>query len=194
MKYGVIKSTALAVLLSASLGACSSSHKVIESTLAPLELQAMQTREFEADVKMVFGSIITVLQDTGYIVESADGATGFITAKSPDASKVTYNLLFGFGKKHASTRITAFVEPIGASYTKVRLNFVSIVNSSQGYGISNRIDTPIEDQQIYQNVFEKISEAIFIRQAIQGDSVADTAPAAGNGTEIVPEATGDSEE
>lgn len=180
MNYNVMKPAALAILLSVTVGACSSSHKVVEGTLAPLELQAMQTREFEANSKMVFGSVITVLQDTGYIVESADGDTGFITAKSPDSSKVTYNLLFGFGKKHASTRVTAFIEPIGQSYSKVRLNFVSIVNSSQGYGISNRIDTPIEDQQIYQNVFERISEAIFIRQAIQGGGVADTAPAAGD--------------
>lgn len=162
----LVKSAVLAVTLAITLSACASSHAVKESSLSPLELQAMQTREFEAEAKMTFASVMTVLQDAGYIVESADVATGFITAKSPEKSGITYNLLWGLGKKHGTTRVTAFVEPISQQYSKVRLNFVAIQTESNMYGAESRVDTPIDDDEVYRNVFEKIGEAIFIRKAI----------------------------
>lgn len=160
-------------LLALTLSACASSHVVKEGALSPLELQAMQTREFEADMKMTFASVMTVLQDAGYIVESADAATGFITAKSPEKSATTYNLLWGFGKKRGTTRVTVFVEPISRKYSKVRLNFVGIETESSLYGES-RVDSPVEDDEIYQNVFEKIDEAIFIRMAIGTEEAEET--------------------
>ena len=159
----------LVVLSALTLSACASGHVVKEPTLSPLELQAMQTREFEAPKTMAFASIMTVLQDAGYIVESADLATGFITGKSPATSVDTFNLFLGFGKKHGTTRVTAFVEPIGQKYSKVRLNFVAIETKSVGYGIESRVDTPLEDHELYQNVFEKIDEAIFMRKAIEAE-------------------------
>ncbi len=161
------KTVWLVALVALTLSACASTHVVKEGTLSPLELQAMQTREFEADTKMTFGSVMTVLQDAGYIVESADVATGFITGKSPQKSAATFDLIWGFGKKHGTMRVTAFVEPIGPNYSKVRLNFVAIETESSGYGIESRVDTPVEDNEMYQNVFEKIDEAIFIRKAIE---------------------------
>lgn len=160
-----------AVLLILGLSACGSSHLVMETTLSALELQAMQTRDFEADTKMAFASVMTVLQDAGYIVESADVATGFITGKSPAKSATTYDLFWGFGKKHGTTRVTAFIEPIGQKYSKIRLNFVAIEVKSNLYGSEARVDTPVEDHEMYVNVFEKIDEAIFIRKAIGAGEV-----------------------
>lgn len=184
-----------AIALSACLvlSACGSSHTVKDPVMSGLELQQLQTREYEASNVTVFASVLTVLQDSGYIVDSADRETGFITAKSPTDSKLSYNLLWGFGKRNQSTMITAFVEPLGQSYTKVRLNFVAIDDNSSGYGIRSRVDTPIEDAEIYQNVFEKIDETIFIRQALQSSGVAETAPAAGEAEDtMMPEEEEDS--
>lgn len=146
------------------LTACGSSH-VVKPPQDPLALQEIQTREFEAGDKIVFASVLTVLQDVGYIVESADGVSGLITAKSPTQSDSTFSLFYGWGKKNQTTRVTAFVEPIGEKITKVRFNFVGIVGDSKGYGINSQVDTPIEDPKIYENTFERVAEAIFIRQA-----------------------------
>lgn len=152
--------------ISLFLGACSDSYKVNENTLSPLALQALQSREYEATKEVSFASVLTVLQDAGYIIESADVETGFLTATSPTGSKTTYDpFLWGFGKKSQSTKVTAFIETLNEETSRVRLNFVGIVEKSKSYGINSRVDTPLESTEIYENVFEEISRAIFVRQA-----------------------------
>lgn len=147
------------------ISACSSSHKVI-APQDELALQEMQTREFEAEKKIVFSSVLSVLQDVGYIIESGDIETGLITAKSPSDSKMSYNFWWGFGKKNSHTRVTAFIEEIGQSYTKVRVNFLSQTGDSNVYGATSSIDRPVEDPKVYANLFEKIDETIFIKQSL----------------------------
>ena len=147
------------------ISACASSHK----TIAPeneLALQEMQTKEFEAGKSVVFSSVLSVLQDVGYIIESGDIETGLITAKSPSSSKTSYNLLWGFGKKNSHTRVTAFIESIGEDYTKVRVNFLNQTGDSNAYGAVSTVDRPVEDPKVYDNLFEKVDETIFVKQAL----------------------------
>ena len=47
-----------------------------------LEIQAIQSKNFETDKKVAFNSVVSVLQDLGYIIGSASLETGFITAES----------------------------------------------------------------------------------------------------------------
>lgn len=154
------------VLMTSMLAACADNYKVNQPALDTFALQELQTREFEAPFKMTYAAVLTVLQDVGYIVESADGEAGLITAKSPTQSKTTYNLFWGFGKGRSSTRVTAFVEPLGPQISKLRINFVSIKQNSNIYGMNSQEDTPIEDDQVYNTLFERVAEAIFIRQAM----------------------------
>jgi len=142
----------------------SSSKKPI---LSGLELQQLQTREFEAPYEMTFKSVMSVLQDAGYILENADLGTGFITGKAPSNTKLTYNIWTGFRNKNHTTKISSTIEKIGQDFSKVRLNFVAIDDSSLSAFGPSRVDTPIEDPEIYENVFEKISETIFIRMATE---------------------------
>ena len=148
------------------LTACGTTYTVKPPTLQPAALQEMQTREFEAGVTTVFASLLTILQDGGYIVEQADRETGFLTAKSTTDSGMSYNLFWGFQKESGETRLTATIQPVGEDYTRVRLNFVLIEMESGIYGDA-RVDTPVEDQEIYSNVFAKLDEAIFVQQAIE---------------------------
>jgi len=147
------------------LAACTSSTNN-RPILSGLELQQLQTREFEAQYDVTFKSVMSVLQDAGYILENADLNTGFITGKSPTSSNTSYNLWWGFTKQIQTTKVSSTVEALGPDFTKVRLNFVAINNTSQGLG-NSRADTPIEDAKIYENVFEKIGETIFIKQATE---------------------------
>ena len=48
----------------------------------PLELQALQSRDYDEDKQVAFGSVMSVFQDLGYTPTSADLETGFITAES----------------------------------------------------------------------------------------------------------------
>ena len=132
-------------------------------TSTPLEIQSLQTREYEHGKNIVFPSVLSVFQDLGYIVKSADKDTGLITAESAAQSDTASK--FWLGISHVSqTSATAFVEEIG-KITKIRLNFVTSNKKSYGYGQSDRQDTPILNAEVYKNAFERVESAIFVRSA-----------------------------
>jgi hypothetical protein len=146
-------------LLIFSLAACTVTPRI---TLTPLEIQNIQTREFENSKEIVFPSVMSVFQDLGYTVKSADINTGFISAESAAKSNSSSRLL-GMSTV-LQTAATAFIEKIG-KITRVRLNFVTTSKRSYEYGQTDREDTPILDANIYQNAFERIENAIFVRSA-----------------------------
>jgi len=158
----------LILVLGLALAGCAGHKKV---TLTPLEIQALQQRDFEADKAIVFASIVSVFQDLGYIIEGANLETGFITAVSATKDTTSgINKLWLGAKQQSDTKATAFVEGQGGNLTHVRLNFVVKNMESSWYGRETREDTPIVDAQVYQNAFERIEEAIFIRSGSKSKS------------------------
>jgi hypothetical protein len=135
--------------------------------LTGLELQQIQSKDLEAKYDLVFPSVMSVLQDQGYIINAADKNTGLITAQGQSKSGINYNLLWGFGKKTNAVRVSATVEQSSPIITRVRLNFVATSSSSSSYGIGSSDDKMITDPQIYANAFEKIEQAVFIKQSMQ---------------------------
>ena len=140
--------------------------------LTPLEIQSLQTREYEHDKAIVFASTMSVFQDLGYIVNSADLDTGLITTESPATSdRATFParltimpelMVWSDVTSVMQTKATAFIEQIG-NRSRVRLNFVITRQDSSVHGQTSRRDTPILDTTVYQNVFERIENAIFVR-------------------------------
>ena len=137
--------------------------------MTPLEIQSLQTREYESPKKIVFASVMSVLQDLGYTIKGADLVTGFINAESAaqDATSgvdIFAGVLSGLPptQRIEQTAATAFMEEIGDT-TRVRLNFVIKRQSSGAHGQNSRRDTPIVDVRVYTNAFERIENAIFIR-------------------------------
>lgn len=143
-----------------------------EPALTPLEIQSLQTREFQHDKAIVFASTMSVFQDLGYIVSSADLATGLITTESPATSDraafparftiLPELMVWSDVTSVMQTKATAFIEQIG-NRSRVRLNFVVTRQASSVHGQTTRQDTPILDAAIYQNAFERIANAIFVR-------------------------------
>jgi len=129
-----------------------------EKVLTPLEIQSMQTREYSQGIDIVFPSVVSVFQDLGYMVKSADKSSGFINAESPAITKTA----FLGGRDVYQTAATGFIERIG-KITRVRLSFVVTKNIYLGLGDQKRQDTPIVDAPVYSNAFEKIENAIFVR-------------------------------
>ncbi len=141
------------------VSACSVPLKV----MTPLEIQSLQTREYKTSKNVVFSSVISVFQDLGYTITNADKETGLISAESAAQSNTATKILLGISTV-SQTKATGFVEKIG-NVTRVRLNFVEINQTSSIYGQSDRQDTPILDAVLYQNAFEKIEAAIFLRSS-----------------------------
>lgn len=132
-----------------------------QPTLTPLEIQTLQTREYDQSKEIVFPSVISVLSDIGYTITSADLATGLITAESLAESDAATKFWLGISNV-SQTKANAFVEEIG-EITKLRLNFVVTNDKSYGYGQTDRSDVQVLDATAYQNAFEKIENAIFVR-------------------------------
>lgn len=133
--------------------------------MTSLQIQAIQAKNFEADKKTTFNAVVSVLQDLGYIINSASLETGFITAESATQNDTGFfDALGGVGREQR-VAVTASVEEMKPNQNRVRLNFVTRVKRSARNGQQANDDTPIQNPTIYQNAFEKIGEAVFIRKA-----------------------------
>jgi hypothetical protein len=144
------------------LVACATSKRVSET---PLQLQSFEAREFETSKTAAFGSVLTVFQDLGYIVASADKETGFITAASPAGTRTNFWEALGGVQTSGQTKATAFVEEIRPGFVSIRLNFVNARRRSTFYGQTNDVDKPVLDPQAYAAAFERIGDGIFVRSA-----------------------------
>lgn len=143
--------------------------------MTALQLQSIQTHDFEAAKDQVFGSVMSVLQDSGYRIQNGDLQTGLITGIGSSKGKLTYNLLWGFGKSKKAPVVSAFIEQIGV-VTRVRLNFVMAKMSSNEYGAQPQDEEPITDAEVYRDAFEKIEQALFVRQSMTAPTPVPAAP------------------
>jgi hypothetical protein len=150
----------LVVILGGTLAGCATPQKAAET---PLQLQSFQAREFETSKTIAFGSVLSVFQDLGYIVGSADKETGFITATSPAGTKTSFWDAMGGVQTSAQVKATAFVEEIRPGFVSVRLNFVDATKKSSIYGQQTDVDKPILDPKAYEKAFARVGDAIFIR-------------------------------
>ena len=128
-------------------------------TKTSLELQVMQSRDFDTPKRVVFASTMWVFQDLGYSIISSDLDTGYISAKSPTQQQV----VIGHRVEMRDTKATAFIEEFRPGVIKVRLSFINALEWSTGTGTKLFQEYPIEDATVYNNAFIKIQEAIFIR-------------------------------
>lgn len=131
-------------------------------TLTPLELQALQSREFESTKEVVFPSIVSVFQDLGYTITNADLPTGLIAAERTSQNNAGIGgWLLGVSRVQ-QTKVTAFIERIGTK-TRARLNFIEVVKTSFDHGQTDRHDRPLLNAKVYENAFDRIENAIFVR-------------------------------
>lgn len=139
-----------------------------EPELSGLQLQQIQSRDFEVSKDITFPAVMSVLQDAGYRINSADKDTGLITGQGSSTSKMTYNILWGFGNKKRSPVVSAYIEARGQNMSRIRLSFVMAVTKGGIYGTRAADEEPIVDPAAYTDAFEKISQAVFIRQTVDG--------------------------
>ena len=145
--------------------------------LAPLQLQAFQQHEFEADKSTVFDGVVDVLQDLGFTIASADLNTGFITAESPQTSTKSLSDAIWWGGATSNSRVTAFIETMASGRTRVRLNFVSRKFRLGWSYTREQHDQAVTDPRVYQVAFEKVDEALFVRRSTSATSPAAPEPA-----------------
>ena len=151
-----------AALCAVSLFGCATDPNPRQKT--SLEVQAIQAKNFDTTKRVAFNSVLSVLQDLGYIVTSASMETGFITAESAVKNSTGFFDALGGVRREARTAVTASVEEMRTNSTRIRLNFVLREKRSAERGQQANDDTPLMDPKAYENAFDKIGEAIFIRK------------------------------
>lgn len=139
--------------------------------LTPMELQAIQSKEFESTKEDAFSAVMTVFQDLGYQIESADLATGFITSSSPTQNKTGFLEAWSGMQSSGNTKATAFVQRMPSKLIKIRLNFLNTRVTSSAYGRSGQEDKPILTAAPYMAAWEKIDEALFVSSALSEQPV-----------------------
>jgi hypothetical protein len=133
--------------------------------ISGLALQQMQSRDYEVAKSVSFPAVMTVLQDSGYRIQSADRDTGLITATASTKSKTTWAPFVGFGKSKKTPVVSAFIEDRGPG-SRVRMNFILAKSKKGAYGMGWDDEEPILDQQVYRDAFERVEKEIFTRQAL----------------------------
>ncbi len=134
--------------------------------LTPMEMQALQSREYQTGKDQVFPAVVSVFQDLGYQISAADVTSGFITAGSANKNKTGFFEAMAGMRSSGASRVTAFIETMPSGLTRVRLNFMNTKNSSSMYGASSSNDKALLDPKTYQVAFEHIEEALFERGAL----------------------------
>jgi hypothetical protein len=173
----VRKNLIIGLAIGAALAASPASARKAPE-LTPMELQALQSREYQAPKDQVFPSVVSVFQDLGYQISAADITTGFISGGSANKNKTGFLEAMAGMRSSGGSRVTAFIETMPSGLTRVRLNFMNTKNSSSMYGSSSSKDTPVLDPKTYQVAFEHVEEALFERGALTKAAPSAPVPAA----------------
>lgn len=145
----------------------------------PVELQAIQTREFETDKARLISVFITSFQDQGYVIDKADLGTGLITARTPLETKsltirelipnpplkFDFQLTTPSGHRIESERsINVLISELTATRSKARVTIVirsKLVGPGTNYTPNESTDTK-PDQ--YQVIFSRIQQGLFLKK------------------------------
>jgi len=139
-------------------------------TAESLEKRQLQTRKFSTkDEGSLLAAAVGLVQDLGFTIESTQSKLGLITgSKQRDATDggqiagaMMVALLTGVATavdKDQTIRISIVTRPAGGQ-TSLRVTFQRIVRNTHGQ--ISRLEF-IEDSEIYQQFFTKLSKAVFL--------------------------------
>ncbi len=160
-----------------------------------LQIQAMQTRDFNTSKTKAFNAVMTVFQNDGYTIGTANKSTGYITAKgvtqstpfvdqygrmpSSSGGFTSGMLKFMAGGDNYNSRnkpihtnysinASAYVTPIKTGKkpsTKIRISYIQ--NKVVSGGDTSRTSLQVLDPNLYQKAFNDIRQQLFIAPAMQ---------------------------
>ena len=143
MKISGILMVALATLIAFS-GCTSSKEQLLKMDESQVELRSMQTRAFDSTEKdKMLRTVISTLQDLGYIVNEANEVIGTVSART---THIKYKFL---EKKKYPLLITVTVRPRGETQLLVRAN-------------AQYNQKAVENPLVYQNFFTVLEKSIFL--------------------------------
>ena len=143
MKISGILMVVIATLIAFS-GCTSSKEQLMKMDESQVKLRSMQTRAFDSTEKdKMLRTVISTLQDLGYIVNEANEVIGTVSART---THIKYKFL---DKKKYPLLITVTVRPRGETQLLVRAN-------------AQYNQKAVENPLVYQNFFTVLGKSIFL--------------------------------
>ena len=143
MKLSGILVAAIATSIAFS-GCTSSKEQLLKMDESQVQLRSMQTRAFDTKEKdKMLRTVISTLQDLGYIVNEANEVIGTVSART---THIKYKFL---EKKKYPLLITVTVRPRGETQLLVRAN-------------AQYNQKAVENPLVYQNFFTVLEKSIFL--------------------------------
>lgn len=133
-----MKNNAVLVMIVLSLlvtGCATTQQSLLDSDSSQVQLRSIQTRAFDTtDKEKTLRTIISTLQDLGFVIDKADATLGTVSA-----TKLKYYAL----------RMTVTVRPRGETQLLVRAN--------AQYNVK-----PVTDPEPYQQFFTSLEKSMFL--------------------------------
>ena len=143
MKISGLLVAAIATSIAFS-GCTSSKEQLLKMDESQVKLRSMQTRAFDTTEKdKMLRTVISTLQDLGYIVNEANEVIGTVSART---THIKYKFL---EKKKYPLLITVTVRPRGETQLLVRAN-------------AQYNQKAVENPLVYQNFFTVLEKSIFL--------------------------------
>jgi hypothetical protein len=134
--------TLLVILFTGALAACASPspESILGGGEAQLKNRSMQTRVFDtSDKQLVLRTVVTTLQDIGFMIEQADATLGTVSARKFVVER----------DMPRDIRMMVTVRPRDSQRMLVRAN-------------AEFNNKPIDDPLAYQNFFVALAKALFL--------------------------------
>jgi len=166
------------ILLALLLAGCASKipKEALELRPDSLELRGLQTRVFETtDEKSLLTAGAGVLQDLGFGIDESETELGVIVGSKERSARDTGQIIGALAvtaifRVHVATdkdqriRASLVTSPHTEDKTALRVTFQRVIWNSDGKVSKTE---SVEDPEIYQEFFEKLSKAVFLEaQAI----------------------------
>jgi hypothetical protein len=121
-----------------------------ELSATPAELRQLQLRDVAAPKATAFAGVTSVLLDMGYRVQSADIASGLITAVAGSSGRLRLDPS-GLARSTHTPVVSVFIEERTPSSSRVRANF-SVGTSASGQ-LASSGERPVLDGELYASFF-----------------------------------------
>ncbi|MBC6445183.1 MAG: hypothetical protein GDA50_07140 [Alphaproteobacteria bacterium GM202ARS2] len=160
--------------------------------LTPVDIEQIQSRSFASSAESVFKATLGALQGLGYIVGNANMEAGFLSATTPreviDAPRgngfieallaaaligATLDEPHPYGGRHhvpadkvtRHVRLSANVRQRGTK-SVLRVSLVEVLDRASGRGQTSGVDTPIYDRDVYEKIFQRIEDELFVFEGL----------------------------